>query len=87
MTESLMKCPRCKGIGTISAPVGLAARIMFLRDTRNVTGAAIEKATGLSHATLHRIMHGNSCTTESLIKLADYFEVSTDELLGRASPT
>lgn len=86
MTDApAMTCPRCRGTGIISAPVGLAARLMVLRDARGVTGKAIERATGISHATLHRIMHGNACTTDSLIKLADFFQVSADELLGRVA--
>lgn len=79
-----IRCPRCKGTGMLDAPKGLAARILLFRDEMAITNRAIEQGTGISHATLHRILHGADCTVESLVKLADFFRVSTDELLGRA---
>jgi len=55
----------------------------MLRDARGLTVADIERGTGLSHATLWRVIKDSVCKVETLVALADFFQVSADELLGR----
>lgn len=55
-----------------------------LLQERHVTAYAISKATGISNSMLSHYRHGNSIpSAENLKKIADYFGVSTDYLLGR----
>jgi len=43
-----------------------------------------EKA-GISQPAISKLINGGKCNVETLIKLADAFEVSTDEVLGRTN--
>lgn len=38
---------------------------------------------GISQSAVSKLINGGKCNVETLIKLADAFNVSTDEVLGR----
>ncbi len=80
-----MKCPKCQGTGAIEAAT-IGDRIEALCDAKGVTLADVERATGLAHTTLWRIMTGQGTKAGSLatlVKIADFFGISLDELVGR----
>ena len=60
----------------------LGERIKFLINKRNITPYEIEKKSGVSQATLSRLLTGNTKKTkiENLEKLANYFHVSIEWL-------
>ena len=76
-----MKCRHCKGTGEI-APGTLAQRIVALRGATSMRDSAA--LAGVSAATWSRIEAGNPPSVENLVKIADHFDVTTDELLGRS---
>jgi transcriptional regulator with XRE-family HTH domain len=83
-------CPRCQGSGHISGPKTLGERLVAIREGRGLSQVEVETATGLSHATLWRMEKSanvNGGSIETLIKLADYYRVSLDDLFGRADNT
>lgn len=57
-------------------------RICELCKARQTNLTQLEKACGFANATVRRWVSA-SPTVENLVKVADYFEVSTDYLLGR----
>lgn len=60
--------------------------IKALCDTNKVTIAQLERATCIANGTISRWKRA-SPSSDSLIKVADYFGVSTDYLLGRNEVT
>lgn len=59
-------------------------RIYNLRKHRGLSQKELGEAVGLSHKAISTIESGaRSTTIEKLILLADFFQVSTDYLLGR----
>lgn len=59
-------------------------RIFDLRKQRGLSQKELGEAVGLSHKAISTIESGvRSTTIEKLILLADFFQVSTDYLLGR----
>jgi len=55
-----------------------------LLDERDITAYKLSQATGISNGNLSEYKSGAKIpTAENLIKIADYFKVSTDYLLGR----
>lgn len=59
-------------------------RIFDLRKRRGLSQKELGEAVGLSHKAISTIESGvRSTTIEKLILLADFFQVSTDYLLGR----
>lgn len=80
-----MKCPKCQGTGTIEA-ASIGDRIEALCAVRGVSPADVERATGIAHTTLWRLMTGNgtkSGSLDTLVKVADFFGITLDELVGR----
>lgn len=60
------------------------ARIFDLRKRRGLSQKELGEAVGLSHKAISTIESGaRSTTIEKLVLLADFFQVSTDYLLGR----
>lgn len=58
--------------------------LVKLMEERNVTAYQIAKATGLSNTALSRYKSGKQDPAiDKLIAIADFFDVSTDYLLGR----
>lgn len=52
--------------------------------TKHGSKSALAKATGVTHYTVDQLCKGERCPTLIvLIRMADYFKVSVDELLGR----
>lgn len=47
---------------------------------------AIAKKAGLPNSIIYKAANGAICSAETVIKLADAFEVTTDEVLGRDKP-
>lgn len=59
-------------------------RIQLLKINKKLLQKEIAKAVGISVRTYQRYETGERTPdTDTLIKLADYFDVSTDYLLGR----
>nr|DAH27826.1 MAG TPA: Repressor protein CI [Caudoviricetes sp.] len=60
--------------------------LVKLMEERNVTAYQIAKATGLSNTALSRYKSGKQDPAiDKLIAIADFFDVSTDYLLGRTT--
>ena len=60
-----------------------AARVLSLRSKRGLSQQRLGEAVGLSHKAISTIESGLRATTiEKLVEMADFFEVSTDYLLG-----
>ena len=60
-----------------------AKRLKELRTERGLSSMALGKAIGVSDATIIRWENNqNDIKAEQLVKLAHFFEVSTDYLLG-----
>lgn len=62
--------------------MSLVKRIKLLSDERKVTFAEVEREIGISNGQIRR-WDNVSPKSETLQKVADYFDVSTDYLLGR----
>ena len=59
-------------------------RLNQLRDKRGVSQAAVSKEIGVSRYTIYSYEKGKTePTLDGLVTLADYFDVTTDYLLGR----
>ena len=59
-------------------------RILSLMEEKNITAYKLEKDIGISQANFSLWKKGRGSPKEvALVKLADYFDVSTDYLLGR----
>ena len=56
-------------------------RIQLLAQSKNISIRVLETSLGFSNGTLRQ--WGNSAKSSSLEKVADYFDVTTDHLLGR----
>lgn len=63
--------------------MSLVKRIKILCDERKVTFAEVEREIGISNGQIRR-WDNVSPKSETLQKVADYFDVSTDYLLGRS---
>ncbi len=63
---------------------GLLDRVQLLCTTNHLTFAALERQLGFGNGTLRKWGFA-SPSGDRLIKVADYFHVSTDYLLGRES--
>ncbi|WP_288186080.1 helix-turn-helix transcriptional regulator [uncultured Sporomusa sp.] len=62
----------------------IAQRLKETRAKRGVTQATIASAIGIQEVAYQRYEYGTRVpAAESLCKLADYFNISTDYLLGR----
>lgn len=66
--------------------MNLVQRIKDLSDEKHITIAELEREAGISNGQIRR-WGGSSPKVENLEKVADYFNVSTDYLLGRSSTT
>ena len=63
----------------------LSDRLVYLQREKNVLKKDIANAAGVSIMGYYRYERGNrQPTADKLIKLADFFNVSTDYLLGRS---
>lgn len=63
----------------------LSDRLIFLQREKNVLKKDIANAAGVSIMGYYRYERGTRLpTSDTLIKLADFFNVSTDYLLGRS---
>lgn len=64
--------------------INLSTRLKLLRTSLTMSQKLLGKEIGLSMQAINDIEHGRRSTTaEKLTKLADYFDVSVDYLLGR----
>ncbi|MGC6768617.1 helix-turn-helix domain-containing protein [Enterococcus sp. LJL128] len=63
--------------------MSLTNRIKELADRRKVTFAELERSVGISNGQIRR-WDASSPKIDNLQKVADYFHVSTDYLLGRS---
>ena len=61
-----------------------AERLLILREGKHVSQSVAADAVGINLRTYHRYENGErEATVSTLIRMADYFGVSTDYLLGR----
>ncbi len=61
-------------------------RLTELMETNDLNKAKLIRATGITEGAIDGwIKRGSQPTADMLCKLADYFEVSTDYLLGRSN--
>ena len=59
-------------------------RMFGLRTGINITQARLAKELGISQSAINRYEHNDTAVPDSvLLKYADYFDVSTDYILGR----
>ena len=76
------RCPMCKGTGRLKAHYGDCVR--ELRRARNITQDELARHLGYSRGSIANIETGRQTVDPLiLIALANYFDVSTDYLLGR----
>lgn len=62
----------------------LSTRLSDLLASHDISQRELSRATGISASTITRIIKmQNIPTADTLVKLADYFGVTTDYLLGR----
>ncbi|MCL2562842.1 MAG: helix-turn-helix domain-containing protein [Oscillospiraceae bacterium] len=59
-------------------------RVKELRKERKMTQRQMANVLGITERSYQRYEAENNPNNETLIKLADYFDVSTDYLLGRS---
>lgn len=65
----------------------LATNLRMLRAKRNTTQEAVSSATGIGQDALSSYEQGKRMPTFSnVLKLADFYGVGTDELVGRKFP-
>ena len=62
-----------------------SARVKELRIAKGLTQRQMAEALGITERSYQRYEADNTPNTETLTKLADFFGVSTDYLLGRAN--
>ncbi len=60
-------------------------RLEELLEEQGITKYKLSRDLNLSNSTIWNWQNGCQPTADKLIKLADYFEVSTDYLLGRSN--
>ena len=61
-------------------------RIFALMDEKGLTAAEVSKGSGIPKSTIAEWKKGRSKpSADALAKLADYFDVTTDYLLGRSN--
>lgn len=63
--------------------MSLVERIKSLADSKKMTLAELERILGLANSSIRK-WDASSPSSERLQKVADYFQVSTDYLLGRS---
>lgn len=74
------ECRYCGGTG--KKPVNFSEKIRELRELFRLTQEELAQELGVSRPTLTNLEKGNQgLTVEMLIKIADYFDVTTDEIL------
>jgi len=59
-------------------------RVKTLRKEKKMTQRQMAEALGITERSYQRYEAENNPNNETLIKLADFFDVSTDYLLGRS---
>jgi transcriptional regulator with XRE-family HTH domain len=59
-------------------------RLKSIRNDKNITQKELGKILSLSHATINRYERGvNEPDSSTIVKIAEYFDVTLDYLLGR----
>ena len=67
---------------------GFAYRLKLARELRGLSQRGLAKKSDVSYATIGQIETGanKNPTLDNLVKLADYFGISLDRLIGREIP-
>ncbi len=60
-------------------------RIKELRQSKGLTQRQMAQELGMTERNYQRLEASNNPNNENLIRFADYFDVSTDYLLGRSN--
>lgn len=63
--------------------ISFADRLKELRKNKNVTQVEVARQCNMTERNYQRLESGSKPNSDNLIALADYFDVSTDYLLGR----
>lgn len=67
----------------MNSQISFGKRLYELRTSRSLNQKQLGEIVGLSHKAISTMESGTRYTTiEKLVQLADYFDVSTDYLLG-----
>lgn len=66
-------------------PENVGLIVKKLCDEKGITAAELERAVGLANASVARWIKGSSPNGSALEKVANYFHVSVDYLLGRTT--
>lgn len=61
--------------------VGIGERIDDLQFNKNVSCTEVSESIGIDRKVLYGIKNGNNCSINSIIKIANYFNVSIDWLV------
>ena len=62
-----------------------ADRIKELRKSKKLTQKQVAEAIGIAERNYRRLESENNPSVDTVTKLADYFQVTTDYLLGRTN--
>ena len=68
----------------ITIVILFAERLKALMEAHDIKQVPLSKASGISQGALSNYLAGRLPKVDELCRLADYFKVSTDSLLGRA---
>lgn len=67
--------------------MSIVEKILSLMQREHITAYGLEKTLGLSNAAIASWRAGRAKpSADALVKIADYFNVSVDYLLGRSTP-
>ncbi|NDO47837.1 helix-turn-helix transcriptional regulator [Clostridium sp. MD294] len=64
--------------------VNIADKLKYLRKEKQLTQKELANICSIEETTIQRLEYGGKPSLDTVIKLADYFEVSVDYLIGRA---
>ncbi len=83
-----MKCPRCEGTGETTDPATIADRVVAFRESRKLSRKQVEDGAGIPHSEYWRIENGKIAdpSLKTVMALARFYKISTDELLGFVPP-
>lgn len=70
--------------GSSAPPPGFPSQLRKLRERCGMSPEALGECCGLSRNIIRKYERGERCpSVDSVVKIADFFDVSTDSLIGR----
>ena len=64
--------------------VNIVDKLKYLRKEKQLTQKELANVCGIEETTIQRLEYGGKPSLDTVIKLADYFQVSIDYLIGRS---